>query len=103
MFWLIITSPLVVLGVTAGIVRHGVLFRTALILLVLYFILDCILLYQLVGVVGRSTDPITLALIAVLELITAILLLVVGIIFRAKSYYRQQKDRRSTSRTGESG
>jgi hypothetical protein len=97
MFWLIIGAPFIVLFVAAAIAQQQhVLFRLVILLLVTYFTVDIFLFYQLLVPVGKSTDPLALALVAMVELLAAILLLAVIVFSRRKARISPKKAERST-------
>jgi hypothetical protein len=84
MFWLIIVSPLVVLSIAAAFGRRGPLFRLVLLLLAVCLVINVSLFVYLVFSVGKSTDPVALAVVALIELLVAVIALAVVLFSRAR-------------------
>jgi hypothetical protein len=95
MFWLIIASPFIVLLIAAACAPRGPLFRLVMLLLVMCFVIDASLFYYLVLTVGKSTDPVGFALIALVEFLVSIILLVAVVFSRRKVLSDHDELRRS--------
>jgi hypothetical protein len=78
-FSVFLVSPFAALAVAAAIAKRNVIVRFAVVLGVLFFALDCFLLYSLMQS-GSSTDTIGLAVVKFLQLIGILPLLVAALI-----------------------
>ena len=91
MFWFLLISPFVVLGLAALIARKGIVVRFAFVLTAIFAFVDAIALWDLMAGSRSSTAPIGLGIIGLVELILAIALLIASPFVRRSAAARENK------------
>lgn len=91
MFWALLISPFVLLGLAALIARKGVVFRSALALAAIFAVIDGFALWGLLTEPQSSTGSIGLGVIGILQLAVAVVLLI------ASPFARKSKSSAATN------
>ena len=81
MFWALVVSPFVLLAFAATIARKGIIVRFALVLGLMFLVVDGIAFWTLLAE-QSSTGSIGMAVIALLQLCAAVILLIASIFSR---------------------
>lgn len=80
MFWVLLLLPFVLLVLAGAIANKGRLVRAAVVLALIFLLLDGFALWDLMSPPRQSTGSIGVGVLALLELLVAIVLLIVSLV-----------------------
>jgi hypothetical protein len=73
MFWALVISPFVLLVIAVLVTRKGALFRTALVLIAIFAVIDAFAFWQLTSVSASSTGSIGLGVLGLIQCVIALI------------------------------